>query len=68
MKLPEDHMGHDFKLLKNTIYTVYLICKKCKIKVYSNDDNNNIFHCYSDTNGWMKLITCDEMIIKNIIE
>lgn len=69
MKLPKDFMGHDLELIQpikgRSAWNDDLVCRKCKIKIFPNDSGN---YFYNENSGWMKMMTCDEFIIKNIIE
>ena len=61
-----NYLGHDLLELsdyKSNYNTIYLYCRKC----------NSAMRYYKDTgyyhlSGKIHLLTCDEIIIKNIIE
>jgi hypothetical protein len=64
MLRPKDFMGHDLELINDKIHRTDLFCKKCKVRIFPDGSDS---YYYSPT-GWRKLITCAEVIIKNIIE
>lgn len=53
----KNYLGHKFK---NMMLKGYYICNKCKIIIYWNES------VYVRGQYWN--LTCEEMIIKNIIE
>ena len=68
-----NHLGHDFS--DPTLYEALMRkCKKCNIKVYHSSESDRYNSCdavsfINTGNLYPTLtITCDEMIIKNIIE
>lgn len=58
-------LGHELILRNKSIFEDVYYCQKCKIKVitYPKQSYNIYFYNLIELN-----ITCDEMIIKNIIE
>ncbi len=69
MTFDENYLGH--KLVKNAYKLNRYYCDKCKSTVLFDVDSNS-YHYLTDTttvNLYEQLnITCDEMIIKGIIE
>ncbi len=65
-----NYLEHDF-IYQDIILDVKLyICKKCKLKTYAyTKDNYTQLWSYHETYEFEKIkYTCNEMIIKNIIE
>ena len=66
----KNYLGHDFpeNLINLSVYHGKLItCRKCKMTARLDKDVSNCMYYYDNT-YYSPLITCDEMIIKNIIE
>lgn len=66
-----NYLGHDF-VNQDSVNNLY-ICVKCKIEIYHSIVYNIIYDRYSQyytfiDNKEAHELTCDEMIIKNIIE
>lgn len=62
----KNYLGHDLVATSdynNNYTTIYLVCLRCKsqIRYYRDTEYYNLF-------GAIYLLTCDEVIIKNIIE
>lgn len=67
-----DSFNHSLKLLYDDGDTNWYICQKCKIKLYK-DMHGSLWHwIYSEplsNSTWVICkLTCDEVIIKNILE
>jgi hypothetical protein len=61
--IKEDYLGHDFKIIQNAIFSFK--CKKCNIIAWDISDTWRIY----DRGLSKKIdISCNEMIIKGIIE
>ena len=66
-----EELGHDFVSRYNMGNESYnYICLKCKLKVYYDKKYERIFYyLYDNMKLWKKVdITCEEWVIKNIIE
>lgn len=57
----KNHLGHDLK--QTSQHSAVYTCNKCKSTIWAN----NVVYFEINT-GYKKLISCDEIIIKNIIE
>lgn len=69
----KNHLGHEFSKFTDTRYYNDFMCKKCKIRIqYEIDRYLSTYEKYFKVNNANILdelnLTCDEEIIKNIIE
>ncbi len=58
-------LGHDF------YYSDGYICRKCNCTAHMSSHNNKVYqraNNYYQRLNWIDLLTCEENIIKNIIE
>lgn len=75
-------LGHEFyfDMDRNKKSSIYLICNKCRIIIYKykptyilNNNGETYYYCSNsykqpEIGGKVLNLTCNEMIIKNIIE
>lgn len=59
-------MGHSF-INKDGI-DAFIYCENCNSYILFNKNNGKYFQLVNDRDYKDKLLTCEEMIIKNIIE
>jgi hypothetical protein len=74
--LDKNYLGHDLVEKNHPIKDIEeYYCNKCKIIIWDNSyhqlrsNNKGVvgIYYYSEY-GWLEIISCDEMIIKQIIE
>jgi len=68
-----EHLGHKFKLIYEDWICYSYLCEKCNcvVDLYINNHAkyDNLLLMYDNDKYYEKLnLTCDEIIIKNIIE
>lgn len=66
----KNYLGHEFTSLNSLAYPFDFICNKCNSRIkHDINDKNNLYSIANDGKIYPnKIISCDEMIIKNIIE
>jgi len=69
-----NYFGHDFILSSDQVWSgLNIYCKKCNIRVFyyspsSYEMSKYILRSQLVSQGFETILTCDEYIIKNIIE
>lgn len=64
-------MNHDLILdttYNNSLYVTSFICKMCKCKIDLIHKTDEFLIWRGNKQGYIDLISCNEMIIKNILE
>ena len=65
-KFDPNYMGHDF--INKEGIGAFIYCLNCNTYILFNKNNGKYFYLANDRDYTDKLLTCEEMIIKDIIE
>jgi hypothetical protein len=60
-------LGHNFRLYSADKWVMYYICDNCNYRIEKFSDNE-MAHWDWDTTEYQDVISCNDCIIKNIIE